>query len=368
MGIGPGAHASGPPHYRRETRRAIVADKIITFGIPCYNSAGYMDRCITSILEGSGYADDVQVVIVDDGSDKDETAEKADWWAERHPTLVKAVHQENGGHGMAVLAGLAAADGLYYKVVDSDDWLDGDALAEFLDAIRRMVAREELVDLFVTRYVYDHANEGDTHSVGYTHILPEDRPFTWGEIGHFFMSNNLLMHSLTYRTKMLRECDVPLPAHTFYVDNIYAWQPLPHCHLIYYVPVDMYHYFIGREDQSVNERVMASRVDQQLRITRVMMRCYHLYHDIPSVELRSYMVNFFVLMMAICSIFSRLSERPDAMDDLARLWDELHDYDPRLWRRCRLGIVGQFCNLPGDAGRAITLGGYRLANRFVKFN
>jgi hypothetical protein len=130
----------------------------------------------------------------------------------------------------------------------------------------------------------------------------------------------------------------------------------------------MYHYFIGREDQSVNERVMASRVDQQLRITRVMMRCYHLYHDIPSVELRSYMVNFFVLMMAICSIFSRLSERPDAMDDLARLWDELHDYDPRLWRRCRLGIVGQFCNLPGDAGRAITLGGYRLANRFVKFN
>ena len=42
--------------------------KTITFGIPCYNSSEYMDHCIESILEGSDYADDVQIVIVDDGS------------------------------------------------------------------------------------------------------------------------------------------------------------------------------------------------------------------------------------------------------------------------------------------------------------
>ena len=92
--------------------------KTITFGIPCYNSAEYMDHCITSILEGSSYAEDVQIVVVDDGSAKDNTYEKALEWQARHPGIVKAVHQENGGHGIAVLAALDAADGNYFKIVD----------------------------------------------------------------------------------------------------------------------------------------------------------------------------------------------------------------------------------------------------------
>ena len=72
-------------------------EKTITFGIPCYNAAAYMDKCITSILEGSGYAEDVEIVIVDDGSTKDETPQKAYEWAERYPNIIRAVHQENGG-------------------------------------------------------------------------------------------------------------------------------------------------------------------------------------------------------------------------------------------------------------------------------
>ena len=98
--------------------------KTISFAIPCYNSAEYMDKCIQSILDCGGQAgiDDIEIVIVDDGSVKDNTAEKADEWQERYPGVIKAVHQENGGHGQAVNTGLAHAQGLYFKVVDSDDW------------------------------------------------------------------------------------------------------------------------------------------------------------------------------------------------------------------------------------------------------
>ena len=74
--------------------------KTITFGIPCYNSSEYMDHCVTSILEGSDYADDVQIVIVDDGSTKDDTLQKALDWQRRYPEIIQAVHQENGGHGI----------------------------------------------------------------------------------------------------------------------------------------------------------------------------------------------------------------------------------------------------------------------------
>lgn len=345
-----------------------MTNKAITFGIPCYNSAEYMDHCITSILEGTSYADDVQIVIVDDGSTKDNTPQKADEWAARYPNIIKAVHQENGGHGMAVLAGLNNADGAYYKVVDSDDWLDGPALTALLDRLRMFLATEEQVDLIVTNYVYEHVSDSTRHVVDYRGILPEQKVITWDQTGHFQMSHSLLMHALCYRTEVLRSGDLPLPAHTFYVDNIYAWVPLPRCKTLYYMDVDLYRYYIGRDDQSVNEEVMAGRIDQQVRITRIMMHAYHLYTDIPSVYLRSYMVNYYVLMMTICTVFSKLSKRPDAMSELHKLWHELHEYDPRLWRRCRMGVCGLATNLPGKVGNLITMGIYRLTSKIVKFN
>ena len=343
-------------------------DKIITFGIPCYNSADYMDKCVESVLEGANYAEDIEIVIVDDGSFKDDTPAKADEWAAKHPSIIKAIHQENGGHGTAVLTGLSNASGTFYKVVDSDDWLDADALTALLNKIRETEAAHADVDLFITNYVYEHSEDNTRNVVDYKHVLPEGVVFGWDEIGHFNITQNLLMHALCYRTSVLRDEGVPLPAHTFYVDNIYAWVPLPRCKRMCYLNVDMYRYFIGREDQSVNEKVMANRIDQQVLITRIMMKSYHLYDDIKVVQLRSYMVNYFLIMMAICTVFSKLSERPDAMDELEKLWQDLHDYDRRMWRRCRLGLIGQATNLPGKLGSTITIGLYRLADKLVKFN
>ena len=342
--------------------------KIVTFGIPCYNSAQYMDKCIESILEGVDYASDVEIIIVDDGSTKDETPQKADEWAERYPEIIRAHHQENGGHGTAVLSGLKKATGTFYKVVDSDDWVDSEALAQLLDRMRSTEAAGDNVDLFIANYVYEHTVDNTRNVVGYREILPEGRVFGWSEIGHFPITQNLLMHALCYRTSVLRDMDFYLPPHTFYVDNIYAWVPLPNCKRLCYLDIDLYRYYIGREDQSVNEKVMAGRIDQQVRVTRIMMESYHLYQDVQPVQLRSYMINYFVIMMAICSVFSRLSDHEDAMDELARLWSDLHAYDRRLWRRCRLGFLGAITNLPGPLGNRATIGLYRLADKLVKFN
>lgn len=159
-----------------------------------------------------------------------------------------------------------------------------------------------------------------------------------------------------------------MPAHTFYVDNVYAYVPLPRVSTIYYLDVDLYRYFIGRDDQSVNEPVLVSRIDHYWRVARIMMRSYHLYQDVESPKLRSYMLGYFTIIMAICSVFSRLSDRPDAMDQLARLWAELKEYDPRMYRHARRGIVGTFTNLPTSAGDKVTIGLYHVAQRLVKFN
>lgn len=342
--------------------------KILSFGIPCYNSSSYMDHCISSILEGSGYADDVQIVVVDDGSAKDDTLAKAQSWQERYPGIVKAVHQENGGHGAAVLKALEHAEGTYFKVVDSDDWVDGPSLQALLAKLRGFVADDTRVDLVISNYVYEHVEDGKQNAVDYSFALPKDKIFTWDQIGHFSMSQYLLMHSLCYRRDILLDGGVPMIAHTFYVDNIYAYVPLPRCTTLYYLDVNLYRYFIGRDDQSVNEEVLTSRIDHYWRVSRKMMEAYHLYDDVRSPKLRSYMLGYFTIVMAITSVFSKLSDRPDAMDELDRLWKELKEYDPRMYRHARHGLVGTATNLPTEAGEKVTIGLYRVAQKLVKFN
>lgn len=341
--------------------------KTITFGIPCYNSAEYMDHCITSILEGSDHADDVQIVVVDDGSAKDNTLEKAQEWQSRYPDIVKAVHQDNGGHGIAVLKALSEADGVYFKVVDSDDWVDGEALKALLAKLRRFIEFDTRVDLVISNYVYEHVEDNKQTVVDYHYAVPRGKIITWDKIGHFNMSQNLLMHSLCYRTDVLRDGGVPMPPHTFYVDNIYAYVPLPRCKTLYYLDVDLYRYFIGRGDQSVNEKVMIGRIDQQLRITRIMMYAYHLYDDVQPVQLRNYMIGYFTLMMGVCSIFSKLSDAPDSEANLEALWEELRVYDHRMYMRARHGMIGTAMNFRGR-GEKVTIAIYRIAQKVVKFN
>ena len=113
--------------------------KLLSVAIPCYNSAAYMRNCIESLLPGG---DEVEILIVDDGSTKDNTAEIADEYERNYPGICRAIHQENGGHGEAVNAGLRNATGIYYKVVDSDDWVNEEAYMEVLDTLTE---REEKV-------------------------------------------------------------------------------------------------------------------------------------------------------------------------------------------------------------------------------
>lgn len=342
--------------------------KTITFGIPCYNSAEYMDHCISSIVEGSGCADDVHVVIVDDGSTKDNTLEKAEEWHERYPSIVEVVHQENGGHGRAVMTAIEYAQGAYFKVVDSDDWVDQEALLALLEKLRSFIAFQLHVDLVVTNYVYEHAEDGKQRTIDYGFALPKGKVISWKQIGHFNMTQYMLMHALCYRTEVLRSCGLELPAHTFYVDNIYAYVPLPHCKTLYYLDVDLYRYFIGREDQSVNLDVQIGRIDQQLKVTRIMFRAYHLYDDVSEKRLRSYMVGHLTLMMSVCSVISKMSKAPDSRKNLDDFWHEFMRYDYRMYNRARHGIVGTFTNFRGPVGERVTIGIYHAAQKLIKFN
>ena len=166
--------------------------KLITFAVPCYNSAAYMRHCADTLLTGG---DQVEIILVDDGS-ADETGAIADEYAQRYPNIVRAIHQPNGGHGEGVNQGLRNAQGMYYKVVDSDDWLNEDALQRVLTKLRELSQGEEPLDMMVCNYVYEHVAEGISKVVRYTDLFPEGKVFTWADLGHWKQSEYLLMHSV----------------------------------------------------------------------------------------------------------------------------------------------------------------------------
>ena len=83
-----------------------MQQKLITFAVPCYNSAAYMRHCIETLLSAGEQA---EIILVDDGSVKDETPAICDEYAAKYPTIVKAIHQENGGHGEGVNQGTGAS-------------------------------------------------------------------------------------------------------------------------------------------------------------------------------------------------------------------------------------------------------------------
>ena len=189
--------------------------KLLTITIPCYNSQDYMEN---SLLIGG---EDVEILIVDDGS-KDATSEIADSYAKRFPTIVRAIHQENGGHGAAVNAGIANATGLYFKVVDSDDWVDEDAYKQILAKLSEIAGGKQTLDMFISNFVYEKQGAKHKKVMRYTWEFPQGEIFTWNDVRHMKKGKYILMHSVIYRTKLLHECGLELPRHTFYVDNLFV--------------------------------------------------------------------------------------------------------------------------------------------------
>lgn len=293
--------------------------KLLSVAIPCYNSEAYMEKCIDSLLVGG---EEVEILIVDDGS-TDKTAEIADAYAEKYPTIVRAIHQENGGHGEAVNAGIRNAQGLYFKVVDSDDWVNKEAYEKILKTLEELLRGPKTVDLFISNFVYEKQGATRKKVMQYRHCFPQGEVFGWSDIGHMQKGKYLLMHSMIYRTQLLQQCGLELPKHTFYVDNLFAYEPLPYVKNMYYLDVNFYRYFIGRDDQSVNEKVMIKRIDQQIRVNKMMVDVYN-RGNFTNKRLRAYMFRYLDIITTVSSIMLIRAETEEALQKKKSFWNILN--------------------------------------------
>ena len=337
--------------------------KILTVVIPCYNSAAYMAKAIESAMVGN---EDVEILIVNDGS-RDNTSIIADEYERKYPNIIRAIHKENGGHGDAVSTGLKHATGLYFKVLDSDDWFDKESLEKVLHILKNMVHKSTALDILIANYVYENVSINKSKSINYKGAMPENRIFTWNELGYLKNSQNILMHSVIYRTEVLKNCKLELPKHTFYVDNIFVFKPLPYVNTMYYIDVDLYRYFIGREDQSVNEKIMIERIDQQIKVTKIMIDSYN-PSSIKCKKLRKYMVKYLVMMMTVSTVLLIKGNTEESLNKKDELWCYLNSKNNDLYEEINKSFLGLVMQIKGILGRKIILLGYAVSRKVFGFN
>ena len=335
--------------------------KLLTVTVPCYNSEAYMEKCIDSLLVGG---DRVEIIIIDDGS-KDRTGEIADAYAERYPNIVKVIHQENGGHGEGINQGVLHATGKYFKVVDSDDMLSED-FPEFLDRLEEC-EKNGGVDLILTNYYYVHTDGVGDRSISYKSVLPRGRIFGWADTKRFRLHQLITIHSSTFRTALMGECPEPLPKHVFYEDNLMVYRVLPTVKKMYYMDSDLYRYWIGRPDQSVQESVMKKRYTHQILVNEKCFTATHL-DDVQDKMLKKYLRHELFVMFGISILNTRLNKTAESDAALWKMWENCIAFDEKWGRHFRYRTPLSLICIPGKFGQNFAVFIYRFANKIVRFN
>ena len=214
-----------------------------------------------------------------------------------------------------------------------------EALKKVLEVLKLCVRGPKTLDLLICYYVYEKVGAKRKTVMRYRSALPQDKIFGWDDVKPLGTSHYLLMHSMIYRTSLFRECGMKLPEHTFYVDNLVAFIPLPYVKTMYYLDVNFYRYFIGRADQSVNEKVMIGRIDQQIRVNKLMIDYLGEQKGL-SKYLRKYMISYLTIIMTVSSVMMMRSGTEENLEKKNDLWRYLKQEDAADYFRIRHGIFG----------------------------
>lgn len=247
-------------------------EKILSIIIPTYNMAALLPRCLDS-LTASGVLDDLDILVVNDGS-TDSSRAVAYSYAERYPQSIKVVDKKNGNYGSTINAALPLAVGEYVKVLDADDWFDSRALAKYVAELKSL---EQEVDVSVTHFLMIHEG-GRTETVKYQNYGRE--PYTYGKVynldkvlGDGFI-RYFLMHSLTYRTQLLRDHGYRQTEGISYTDIQWSSYPFFWAGSIVFHDLVVYRYNMDREGQTMDPAVIRKSLPQLERMTMDLMDFY----------------------------------------------------------------------------------------------
>ena len=334
---------------------------ILSVVVPLYNLQDRIGRCLDSLTHPDVHvpAGDLEVLVVDDGS-TDDSAAIAQSYAERFPHVV-LLRKQNGGHGSAIDMGRSIARGAFLMVVDADDLVVPDSLRRTVLFLRWMTDRGVALDVLVLDRIVEDPGLGTSLRNGYRGILPVERTFGWDETRRLRYPAFLPMHSLVFRRSLLDEAGLALPEHTFYVDTLYTTVPLSHARILFYLPIPLYRYQVGRAGQSISIGVALRKVDDHLRIMRCLAEAYDRIPPDAPRRLRRYLSGVtYAILLATLGLLT-LSDRPDRDGEKRALMSWMRSNHRKCHRTVAYRPFVVLSLIRGMAGRRLVGIGYRFA-------
>lgn len=240
--------------------------KILTVAVPSYNVERYLADSLASYC--AGVIDDrLEVLVVNDGS-TDDTELIANEFVKLYPQIFKVVSKPNGGHGSAINAGIQQATGKYFRVIDGDDRICTINIPALLDALEQ--SDDDLV-IDVKREVVMGTDE--SRLLQLPSDIPLNQSISFDDIcNRFDIEEFFMIHSTNVRTDFLREHDISLLEHTFYVDYEFIVKIASYASTVRFVNLEACNYYIGNAEQSVAPANYVKRWDDHTRVTNELLR------------------------------------------------------------------------------------------------
>ena len=307
--------------------------KVLTIVIPTYNVEKYLARCLDSLLFDEITTEKLEIIIVNDGS-IDKSLMIALDYEKKFPNVIKVIDKENGGHGSTINRGLSEATGKYFRVIDSDDWVN---ILDFPDYVQKLEEIKE--DIVITNYSREEIIFGNSILMTYEDCLEYDKSYNLSKFDFTKMGNKYFgMANLTYKTEQLKKSKIQLTEKCFYVDMEYIIISLNCMRTMRYINYDIYRYFIGRVNQSVNE---TNFVKNRLNHETVMKNIINYYSKIDSKSnIKSYIEKIIYLMLLTHYLIYCKYSGPNIMRKEIKLFDGfLKSKSLKLYNMTNFGYI-----------------------------
>lgn len=301
--------------------------KALSIIVPVYNTEKYLRRCLDSVLveEALPY---FELIAVNDGS-KDHSADILREYQQKYPNNIVFIDKENGGHGSTINAGLKAARGKYFRVLDSDDWFDS---GNFVKYLKKLSECDE--DLVVTPYTQEYTYTGAKYEYDYK-FFEHDHVYHASELAFDETMMYYTMASSSYKVSLLRKCGLELFEKTFYVDMQYNIYPIPYLNTVRFLDYEVYRYFMGRSNQSMSQANLMRNLPNHEKVLRFLIEYYARFDGKLDRNRQDYMglMIYFMYYTYIDLVCMKMKKRREAYKRIKAMERELKNDAPALYRR-----------------------------------
>lgn len=309
-------------------------EKILTIVIPTYNMQDYLHRCLSSLVVEETLMNSLEVLIVNDGS-KDNSSQIAHEYQIKFPKTFRVIDKENGNYGSCINTGLYEAKGKYIKILDADDWFDN---VEFSLYLNFLINSKVDVDMILTSYTKRYANNQlleliEPKQIQYNHIYY----FSKFDFEKNKCVSMVVMHSITYRTDLLRNNNYYQDTGISFTDMEYDMIPMLYLNNFIFANFNLYQYYLGREGQTVSLSVSSRSLEAYLKIYDRLSFTYKMMIETKeSVRVHNARIVFYNLLSSLFFVALYFEKKEKMLDNkLHEIYYFLQENDSILLSKLR---------------------------------